>query len=149
MVESVPEIPQPQTSNKLALPRQTSADRVRQTWQETGFIPKIPLELDAWAFVDIGEEVIKTYRHSGRISTTKKGDIKQEFALYISSQWIGKDIDYGYDRIRKLESDPKGWEVLVSLVAKWQLSKQLGQQINITTEISRQSELERILNAIE
>jgi hypothetical protein len=118
----------------------TTADRVRRTWQETGLLPKIPMELEAWAQEDLGTEIIAFYRNSGRITTTKQGDIKPGFALYVAAQHESrtKDIDYGYSYIRSLEAVPHKWETLASLVIKWQSSVSTGDQnINITKEVNR------------
>ena len=81
-----------------------------------------------------------SYRKSGRVTTTKQGDIQPTFASYVASQWKGKDIDYGYSYIRSLEKDPTNWETLGALVIKWQASKTTNNHhLNITQEIERAS----------
>jgi hypothetical protein len=119
---------------------ETTADRVRRTWQETGILPRIPAELEAWVQIDLGSEIVASYRKSGRITTIKQGDIQPAFASYVASQWKGKDIDYGYSYIRSLEKDPTKWETLAALVIKWQASKTTNNHhLNITQEIDRAS----------
>ena len=118
---------------------ETTADRVRRTWQETGILPRIPAELEAWVQIDLGSEIIASYRQSGRITTTKQGDIQPDFARYVSAQNKGKDIDYGYSYIRSLEKDPTKWETLAALVIKWQASNG-NDALNITKEISKQNQ---------
>jgi hypothetical protein len=118
---------------------ETVADRVRRTWQETGILPRIPAELEAWVQTDLGTEIIALYRKSGRVTTTKQGDIHPDFARYVSAQNKGKDIDYGYSYIRSLEKDPTKWETLASLVIKWQASNG-NDSLNITKEISKQNQ---------
>lgn len=117
-----------------------TADRVRRAWQETGILPRIPAELEAWVQTDLGTEIIALYRKSGRVTTTKQGDIQPDFARYVSAQNKGKDIDYGYSYIRSLEKDPTKWETLASLVIKWQASKATNNHsLNITQEVDRTS----------
>lgn len=124
-----------------------AADRIRQTWQETGVVPKIPMELDAWAIADIGQEIIFAYRRSGRISTIGRGDIKPEFPAYVTSLNPGKDIDYGYTYIKKLETDPRNWETLASLVLKWQATVKTGDRnLNVVREVNRPSGPPIVLN---
>ena len=119
---------------------ETTADRVRRTWQETGILPRIPMEFEALAQEDLGTDLIASYRKSGRVTTTKQGDIQPEFANYVASQWKGKDIDYGYSYILSLEKDPSRWETLGALVIKWQASKTTNNHhLNITQEIDRAS----------
>ena len=119
---------------------ETTADRVRRVYQETGNLPRIPAELEAWVQIDLGSEIIASYRKSGRVTTTKQGDIQPAFASYIASQWRGKDIDYGYSYIRSLEKDPTKWETLAALVIKWQASKSTNNHnLNITQEVERAS----------
>lgn len=118
---------------------ETVADRVRRTWQETGILPRIPAELEAWVQTDLGTEIIALYRKSGRVTTTKQGDIHPDFARYVSAQNKGKDIDYGYSYIRSLEKDPTKWETLASLIIKWQASNG-NDSLNITKEISKQNQ---------
>ena len=119
---------------------ETVADRVRRTWQETGILPRIPAELEAWVQTDLGTEIIALYRKSGRVTTTKQGDIHPDFARYVSAQNKGKDIDYGYSYIRSLEKDPTKWETLASLIIKWQASKATNNHsLNITQEVERTS----------
>ncbi len=119
---------------------ETTADRVRRTWQETGMLPCIPMELEAWVQIDLGSEIVASYRKSGRVTTTKLGDIQPTFASYVASQWKGKDIDYGYTYIRSLEKDPTKWETLAALVIKWQASKSTNNHnLNITQEVERAS----------
>ncbi len=119
---------------------ETVADRVRRAWQETGILPRIPAELEAWVQTDLGTEIIALYRKSGRVTTTKQGDIQPDFARYVSAQNKGKDIDYGYSYIRSLEKDPTKWETLASLVIKWQASKATNNHsLNITQEVERTS----------
>jgi hypothetical protein len=119
---------------------ETTADRVRRTYQETGNLPRIPAELEAWVQIDLGSEIVASYRKSGRITTIKQGDIQPAFASYVSSQWKGKDIDYGYSYIRTLEKDPTKWETLAALVIKWQASKTTNNHnLNITQEVERAS----------
>lgn len=120
-----------------------TADRVRSQWEQTGVLPKIPMEIDAWAAIDLGQEVINAYRLSGRITTIKRGDIVPEFALYVSGQNKGKDVDYGYAYIKKLELDPRQWETLAALVLKWQTSHQTGNRsISIVREVKRRPLIE-------
>ncbi|MFM6139144.1 MAG: helix-turn-helix domain-containing protein, partial [Sphaerospermopsis kisseleviana] len=59
---------------------ETTADRVRRVYQETGILPRIPAELEAWVEIDLGSEIVASYRNSGRITTTKRGDIQPSFA---------------------------------------------------------------------
>ncbi len=118
---------------------ETTADRVRRTWQETGNLPRVPAELEAWVQIDLGSEIIASYRQSGRVTTTKQGDIHPDFARYVSAQNKGKDIDYGYSYIRSLEKDPTKWETLAALVIKWQASNG-NDALNITKEISKQNQ---------
>jgi hypothetical protein len=119
---------------------ETTADRVRRTWQETGILPRIPMEFESLAQEDLGTDLIASYRKSGRVTTTKQGDIQPEFANYVASQWKGKDIDYGYSYILSLEKDPTKWETLGALVIKWQASKTTNNHhLNITQEIERAS----------
>ena len=119
---------------------ETTADRVRRVYQETGNLPRIPAELEAWVQCDLGSEIVASYRKSGRITTIKQGDIQPAFASYVASQWKGKDIDYGYSYIRSLEKDPTKWETLAALVIKWQASKTTNNHhLNITQEIDRAS----------
>ena len=114
-----------------------TADRVRRVWQETGILPKEPLEFEAWVQEDLGTEIIALYRKSGRTVTTKRGDINPSFAKYVSEQWKGKDIDYGYNCIRSMERDPQKWEALASLVKKWQAATVTGNSaINLTQEFN-------------
>jgi len=115
---------------------QKTADRVRLQWERTGYLPKIPMELQAWADEDLGIEVMQKYRISGKIITTKRGDIRPEFALYVCQQNKGKDIDYGYTYIRKLESDPTCWETLAGLVLKWRIAEESGNsKINVANTV--------------
>jgi hypothetical protein len=119
---------------------ETTADRVRRTWQETGMLPSIPMELEAWVQIDLGSEIVASYRKSGRVMTIKQGDIQPTFASYVASQWKGKDIDYGYSYIRSLEKDPTKWETLAALVIKWQASKSTNNHnLNIAQEVERAS----------
>ena len=118
---------------------ETTADRVRRTWQETGILPRIPMEFESLAQEDLGSDLIASYRKSGRITTTKQGDIQPDFARYVSAQNKGKDIDYGYSYIRSLEKDPTKWETLAALVIKWQASNG-NDALNITKEISKQNQ---------
>jgi hypothetical protein len=118
---------------------ETIADRVRRTYQETGNLPRIPAELEAWVQIDLGSEIVASYRKSGRITTIKQGDIQPDFARYVSAQNKGKDIDYGYSYIRSLEKDPTRWETLAALVIKWQASGG-NDALNITKEISKQNQ---------
>ena len=118
---------------------ETTADRVRRVYQETGILPSIPMEIEELAHEDLGTEIIALYRKSGRIATTKRGDINPSFAIYVAAQWTGKDIDYGYAKIRKMERDPQQWEVLASMVAKWQASIHASnQEVNLVQEINKQ-----------
>ena len=120
-------------------PTETTASRVRRTWQETGILPSEPLEFEAWVQEDLGKEIIALYRKSGRIATTKRGDINPSFAKYVAAQWPGKDIDYGYAKIRKMEREPQQWEILASMVVKWQTSIYTGnQEVNLVQEIGKQ-----------
>jgi hypothetical protein len=119
---------------------ETTADRVRRTWLETGILPSIPMELEAWVQIDLGSKIVASYRKSGRVTTIKQGDIQPTFASYVASQWKGKDIDYGYSYIRSLEKDPTKWETLAALVIKWQASKSTNNHnLNITQEVERAS----------
>ena len=119
---------------------ETTADRVRRVYQETGNLPRIPAELEAWVQSDLGSKIVASYRKSGRITTIKQGDIQPDFARYVSAQNKGKDIDYGYSYIRSLEKDPTKWETLAALVIKWQASKTTNNHhLNITQEIDRAS----------
>ena len=119
---------------------ETTADRVRRVYQETGNLPRIPAELEAWVQIDLGSEIVASYRKSGRITTIKQGDIQPAFASYVASQWKGKDIDYGYNYIRSLEKDPTKWETLAALVIKWQASKSTNNHdLNIVQEVKRAS----------
>ena len=119
---------------------ETTADRVRRSWQETGILPRIPMELEAWVQIDLGSEIVASYRKSGRVMTIKQGDIQPTFAFYVASQWRGKDIDFGYSYIRSLEKDPTKWETLAALVIKWQASKSTNNHnLNITQEVERAS----------
>jgi hypothetical protein len=119
---------------------ETTADRVRRVYQETGFLPRIPAELEAWVQIDLGTEIVSSYRKSGRITTIRQGDIQPAFASYVASQWKGKDIDYGYNYIRTLEKDPTKWETLGALVIKWQASISTNNHnLNITQEVERAS----------
>ena len=128
-----------QNSPPLAL-IETTADRVRRVYQETGNLPRIPAELEAWVQIDLGSEIVASYRKSGRITTFKQGDIQPDFARYVSAQNKGKDIDYGYSYIRNLEKDPTKWETLAALVIKWKASKSTNNQdLNIVQEVKRAS----------
>ena len=119
---------------------ETTADRVRRVYQETGNLPRIPAELEAWVQIDLGSEIVASYRKSGRITTIKQGDIQPDFARYVSAQNKGKDIDYGYNYIRSLEKDPTKWETLAALVIKWQASKSTNNHdLNIVQEVKRAS----------
>jgi hypothetical protein len=118
---------------------ETTADRVRRVYQETGILPRIPAELEAWVQIDLGSEIVASYRKSGRVTTIKQGDIQPDFARYVSAQNKGKDIDYSYTYIRKLERDPTKWETLAALVIKWQASNG-NDALNITKEISKQNQ---------
>jgi hypothetical protein len=118
---------------------ETTADRVRRVYQETGILPRIPVELEAWVQIDLGSEIVASYRKSGRVTTIKQGDIQPDFARYVSAQNKGKDIDYGYSYIRSLERDPTKWEALAALVIKWQASNG-NDALNITKEISKQNQ---------
>ena len=129
-----------QNSPPLALSEAT-ADRVRRVYQETGNLPRIPAELEAWVQIDLGSEIVASYRKSGRITTIKQGDIQPDFARYVSAQNKGKDIDYGYSYIRSLEKDPTRWETLAALVIKWQASNG-NDTLNITREISKQNQFD-------
>jgi hypothetical protein len=118
---------------------ETTADRVRRVYQGTGVLPKEPLEFEAWVQEDLGAEIISLYRQSGRIATTKRGDINPSFAKYVADQWKGKDIDYGYNSIRSMEREPQKWEVLASLVMKWQAATITGNShINLAQEFNNQ-----------
>ena len=118
---------------------ETTADRVRRVYQETGVLPKEPLEFEAWVQEDLGTEIISLYRQSGRIATTKRGDINPSFAKYVADQWKGKDIDYGYNSIRSMEREPQKWEALASLVMKWQAATITGNShINLAQEFNNQ-----------
>ncbi|MEH2034057.1 MAG: hypothetical protein V7K67_31365 [Nostoc sp.] len=117
-----------------------TVDRVKRVWEQTGILPKIPMEIELWASADLGQDVLSAYRLSGRITTTKRGDIAPEFAMYVSSQNRGKDIDYGYTYIKKLEADPRHWETLASLVLKWQASIKAGDRnLNIARAVDQAS----------
>ncbi|MEH1828248.1 MAG: hypothetical protein V7L22_23425 [Nostoc sp.] len=117
-----------------------TVDRIKCVWEQTGILPKIPMEIELWASADLGQDVLSAYRLSGRITTTKRGDIAPEFAMYVSSQNRGKDIDYGYTYIKKLEADPRQWETLASLVLKWQASIKAGDRdLNIARTVDRAS----------
>jgi predicted DNA-binding transcriptional regulator len=119
---------------------ETTADRVRRTYQETGNLPRIPAELEAWVQIDLGSEIVASYRKSGRVTTIKQGDIQPDFARYVAAQNKGKDIDYGYSYVRSLEKDPTKWETLAALVIKWQASKTTNNHnLNITQEVERAS----------
>lgn len=119
---------------------EATADRVRRKYQETGILPRIPMEFESLAQEDLGTDLIASYRKSGRVTTTKLGDIQPEFANYVASQWKGKDIDYGYSYILTLEKDPRKWETLGALVIKWQASKTTNNHhLNITEQIERAS----------
>jgi hypothetical protein len=98
------------------------------------------MELEAWVQIDLGSEIVASYRKSGRVMTIKQGDIQPTFASYVASQWKGKDIDYGYSYIRSLEKDPTKWETLAALVIKWQASKSTNNHnLNIAQEVERAS----------
>ena len=128
-----------QNSPPLAL-TETTADRVRRVYQETGNLPRIPAELEAWVQIDLGSEIVASYRKSGRVTTIKQGDIQPDFARYVSAQNKGKDIDYGYNYIRSLEKDPTKWETLAALVIKWKASKSTNNHdLNIVQEVQRAS----------
>lgn len=115
---------------------ETTADRVRRVYQETGILPRIPAELEAWVQIDLGSEIVASYRKSGRITTTKRGDIQPSFASYVASQNKGKDIDFAYSYIRSLEKDPTKWETLAALVLKWQAATETGnRRINISQKV--------------
>lgn len=123
----------------LSADQQTTADRVRKKWEETGVLPSEPLEFEAWVQNDLGTEIIALYRKSRRIATTIRGDINPNFAKYVAAQCPGKDIDYGYAKIRKMERNPQEWEILASMVVKWQSSVRTGnQEINLVQEINKQ-----------
>jgi hypothetical protein len=106
--------------------------KYREIWEKTGAIPKIPVELNEWAKVDLGVEVMRAYRKSGSIISTSQNDIEPSFVLYVASTWKGKDIDYGYREIIRLEKDPTQWQVLRSLVLKWQASQSMGERTNVS-----------------
>ena len=132
----------PSLEQKSAAPLaniETTADRVRRIYRETGILPKEPIEFEAWIQEDLGQEIIALYRKSGLIATTKRGDINPSFAKYVADQWKGKDIDYGYNSIRSMERDPQRWEALASLVAKWQAATITGNKhINLSQEFNNQ-----------
>ena len=119
---------------------ETVAERVKRIYYETGVKPKTPFEIQAWAEEDLGAEMIALYRKSGRITTTSRGDIDRDFALYVAGQWGGKedkDVSYSYPYILKLEQDPAKWETLAALIIKWQAAKTTGDRnLNITKEVS-------------
>lgn len=141
--ESLQQTDNPSLRQNSAAPlanAETTADRVRRVYQETGNLPRIPAEIEAWVQIDLGSEIVASYRKSGRITTIKQGDIQPAFASYVASQWKGKDIDYGYSYIRSLEKDPTKWETLAALVIKWQASKSTNNHnLNITQEVERAS----------
>jgi hypothetical protein len=123
---------------------ETTADRVRRVYQETGVLPSIPMEIEELAHEDLGAGIIALYRKSGRITTTKQGDINPKFAVYVADQWKGKDINYAYSYIKKLEWGEDGkkrdWETLAALVMKWQASQVTdNSHINLAQEINRAS----------
>lgn len=128
-------------------------DRIKRVYQETGIKPTIPMELQAWAEVDLGRDLIALYRKSGRITTTSHADINREFALYVASQWGGKetkDISYSYPYISKMEQNPTRWAELAALVIKWQASKQTGDRnLNITKEVEKTARTEEVKQAIK
>jgi hypothetical protein len=133
-------LPSGQNSPAPLAKAETTADRVRRVWEETGILPRIPMEFESWVQEDLGSEIVASYRKSGRVTTIKQGDIQPTFASYVASQWKGKDIDYGYSYIRSLEKDPTNWETLGALVIKWQASKTTNNHhLNITQEIERAS----------
>lgn len=112
------------------------ANRCRRQWEESGYIPKIPVEFEAWASIDLGNDVINIYRKSGRLTTIRAGDIDSRFAMYVAGQYKGKDVDYGYQRIKKLEREPENWETLRALVLKWKASMESGRpNLNVTEEV--------------
>jgi DNA-binding MarR family transcriptional regulator len=118
--------------------RISTADRVRTAWESAGVLPKIPMEFEEWAKEDLGSDVIAQYRKSGRITTIKTGDINANFAIYVSGQNKGKDIDYGYSYIKKLEKSPEQWETLRALVLKWKVSQQTNDSnLNVATQATR------------
>lgn len=119
---------------------ETTADRVRRVYQETGNLPRIPAELEAWVQIDLGTDIVASYRKSGRVTTTKQGDIQPSFVSYVASQHKGKDIDYGYSYIRSLEKDPTKWETLAALVLKWQAATETGnRRVNISQKVEAEA----------
>ena len=133
-------LPLGQNSAASLAKAETTADRVRRVYQETGNLPRIPAELEAWVQIDLGSEIVASYRKSGRVTTIKQGDIQPTFASYVASQWKGKDIDYGYSYIRSLEQDPTKWETLAALVIKWKASRSTNNHnFNIVQEVERAS----------
>lgn len=134
-------------------PAESTAQKIKRIYQETGILPRTPMEIEAWVQEDLGSEIIALYRKSGRVTTTKTGDIDPDFAAYLTNEYNQrsrdkKDIDYGYNYIKSMEwGEKRNWETLSALVLKWQAAKQTGNRnINLSQSVEAETWKQESLN---
>jgi hypothetical protein len=101
-----------------------SGKDAKAAYERTGRLPPIEMYRE-WIQPEMGA-TIKAYRYSGLALTSSKKDINPEFALYLAKQFKGKDVDFGYSRIREMESNPSKWQELDALVMKWKATQITG-----------------------